>query len=313
MASKYHRTRVRSNPATQRFVFATGIECSYPTVATPAGEKRRDQLEECGHYAHWREDLAAHARARPPRAALRPAVLPHAPRAPAATTGRVATRCSPRCGAWASCPSSTCATSACRTGWAASRTRSSPRHFAAYAGAFAERYPWVRFYTPVNEMYVAAQFSACYGWWNERLATHQAFVTALKHLVRANVDAMLAIIPVRPDALFIQSESSEYFHTTPAGAAAGGGLLQQAPLPVPGPQLRAPRDADMLMFLLDNGLTREEFGASWPSPAGACIMGNDYYGHNENLMLPADRTSTPGTSSASTWSRATTTPATTSR
>ena len=57
MASKYHRTLVRSNPATQRFVFATGIECSYPTVATPAGEKRRDQLEECGHYARWREDL----------------------------------------------------------------------------------------------------------------------------------------------------------------------------------------------------------------------------------------------------------------
>src|SRR5205814_1778139 len=61
-----------------------------------------------------------------------------------------------------------------------------PRHFAEYAHAFAERYPWVRFYTPINEMYIAAQFSAFYGWWNERLASHQAFVTALKHIVDAN-------------------------------------------------------------------------------------------------------------------------------
>ena len=44
MASRYHRTQVRSNPATQRFIFATGIECSYPTVATPAGPSSRGPL-----------------------------------------------------------------------------------------------------------------------------------------------------------------------------------------------------------------------------------------------------------------------------
>ena len=83
---------------------------------------------------------------------------------------------------------------------------------ARFMDIFAERYTWVRFYTPVNEMYVAAEFSAFYGWWNEQLTSHQAFVTALKHMVRANVEAMLGILAVRPDALFIQSESSEYTH-----------------------------------------------------------------------------------------------------
>jgi hypothetical protein len=38
------------------FLFATGIECSAPTIAN--GRIRRDLLEECGHYARWREDLA---------------------------------------------------------------------------------------------------------------------------------------------------------------------------------------------------------------------------------------------------------------
>ena len=39
----------------------------------------------------------------------------------------------------------------------------------------------VRFYTPLNEIFIAATFSAQFGWWNERLATDHAFVTALKH------------------------------------------------------------------------------------------------------------------------------------
>ena len=84
-----------------------------------------------------------------------------------------------------------------------------PKLFAEYAGAFAQRFPWVRFYTPVNEIFIAATFSAQFGWWNERLTTDRAFVTALKHLCKANVLAMHAILKVRPDAIFIQSESSQ--------------------------------------------------------------------------------------------------------
>ena len=37
------------------FMFATGIECSYPTIGN--GRIRRDLLEECGHYGRWRDDL----------------------------------------------------------------------------------------------------------------------------------------------------------------------------------------------------------------------------------------------------------------
>lgn len=38
------------------FMFATGIECSYPTI--DQGRTRRDLLEECGHYARYQEDIA---------------------------------------------------------------------------------------------------------------------------------------------------------------------------------------------------------------------------------------------------------------
>ena len=37
------------------FLFATGVENSYPTIA---GGIRIDQMEKCGHYARWEEDFA---------------------------------------------------------------------------------------------------------------------------------------------------------------------------------------------------------------------------------------------------------------
>lgn len=41
-----------------RFLFATGIENSYPVITGKDGnDKRRDQMAEGRHYAHWREDF----------------------------------------------------------------------------------------------------------------------------------------------------------------------------------------------------------------------------------------------------------------
>ncbi len=62
-----------------------------------------------------------------------------------------------------------------------------PVYFVEYAEAFAERFPDLVYYTPVNEIFIAATFSGLYGWWNERLTSEKAFVTALKHLCKANV------------------------------------------------------------------------------------------------------------------------------
>ena len=42
-----------------------------------------------------------------------------------------------------------------------------PVHFAKFCSAVARRYPWVRYYTPVNEIYVTAKMSAKDGVWNE--------------------------------------------------------------------------------------------------------------------------------------------------
>ena len=41
-----------------KFMFATGIENSYPTIILPNGETFRvDEMEKTGHYANWETDL----------------------------------------------------------------------------------------------------------------------------------------------------------------------------------------------------------------------------------------------------------------
>lgn len=43
----------------QSFLFATGIEGSYPVVAGPTGAGLRvDEMEKTGHYRHWKRDLS---------------------------------------------------------------------------------------------------------------------------------------------------------------------------------------------------------------------------------------------------------------
>src|SRR2546430_14621491 len=42
----------------QPFLFATGIEGSYPTIPLPDGTRyRMDEFEKTGHYEHWKEDF----------------------------------------------------------------------------------------------------------------------------------------------------------------------------------------------------------------------------------------------------------------
>jgi hypothetical protein len=83
----------------------------------------------------------------------------------------------------------------------------------------------VQLYTPVNEMFICAPFSAKYGWWNEQLKTDRGSSPALKNIVKANVLGMTEILKRRPDAIFIQSESSEYFHADSPAAIGPAELM----------------------------------------------------------------------------------------
>ena len=193
-------------------MFATGIENSYPTIQLPDGTtKRIDQMEKCCHYKHWQTDFElvnnmgiSFLRYGPPY---------------------YKTHIGPGQYDWQFTDDTfhrlkelhiTPIVDLCHFGvpdWMGNfQNPDFPQYFAEYAAAFAQRFPSLQLYTPINEIFITAMFSAQYGWWNERLSSDKAFVTAIKHLCKANVLAMREILKVQPEAMFIQSESSEYFH-----------------------------------------------------------------------------------------------------
>ncbi len=160
-----------------------------------------------------------------------------------------------------------------------------PKFLGHYAGAFAKRYPWIQLYTPVNEMFICALFSTLYGWWNEQIQTDRAFVTALKNIVKANILAMREILKSRPDAIFIQSESSEYFHAENPSAIKPAEILNAKRFLSLDLNYGRRVDSEMYEFLMDNGMTRDEYHFFLGHHLKHhCIMGNDYYVTNEHRV-----------------------------
>lgn len=277
-----------SEPAGPQFMFATGIECSYPIVTGRDGRATRiDQLELTFHYDHYQEDLALvsdlglkYLRYGPPyyKVQLGPDRYDWGFTDAAFYEMR-------RLGIVP-------IVDLCHFGlpdWIGDfQNPEFPRLFADYARAFAERYPWVRLYTPVNEIYVCAKLSTLNGLWNERRRSDErAFVTAVKHLCRANLLAIRAILELRPDAVFVQSESAEYFHAGSADHATVERARwenERRLLPFDLLFSVAPA-ADMVRYLFDHGLGEDEY--AWfmqHGLDGRIIMGNDFYERNEQIV-----------------------------
>ena len=266
------------------FMFATGIECSYPTIKN--GTLRRDLLEECGHYKHWRKDL--HLVKELGLRVLRYGLPYHKIHL---GPGKYEWEFADKVMAEIKRLEITPILDLMHFGvpdWLGNfQNPELPIHFADYATEVAKRYPWVRYYTPVNEIYVTARVSAKDGLWNEQLKTDRAFVTAMKNIVAASIMATHGIARQRPDAVIVQSESAEYTHearTEPSREVSLGNKLRFLSLDL---LYAHPPDSDVCMYLLDNGLTREEY--DWfmaGEPPGYQIMGNDYYGRNERIICP---------------------------
>jgi beta-glucosidase len=264
------------------FMFATGIENSIPKIQN--GRIRVDQMESCGHYKNWKKDFDLVED-------LGIWFLRYGP--PIHTT-----YLGPGKYDWSFADETfndlkrrdiVPIVDLCHFGvpdWIGDfQNPNFPALFASYARAFAARFPWVQLYTPINEMYICALFSAKYGWWNEQGTTDKTFVTALKHIVKANVLAMAAILDVRPDAIFIQSESSEYFHAENPKAIPPAEIYNSARFLSLDLNYGRRVESEMYEYLFDNGMTREEYHFFLNTRLRQhCVMGNDYYYTNEHRV-----------------------------
>jgi beta-glucosidase/6-phospho-beta-glucosidase/beta-galactosidase len=266
------------------FMFATGIECSYPTI--DHGKTRRDMLAECDHYNRYQEDLGL---VKEMGLKVLRYGLPYynIQKAPGKYDWEFADLAMAEMQRLGITPILDLMHFGVPDWLGNFQNPELPIYFADYCEQVAKRYPWVRYYTPVNEIYVTARSSAKDGVWNEQLKSDKGFVTALKHCAAASIMGTQQIAKHRPDCVIVQSESAEFIHElraerTPAVQLEN--LLRFTSLDL----LYAHHpEGEVVNYLYDNGMTRQEY--EWfmaGEPPGYQIMGNDYYGRNEKIMLP---------------------------
>jgi beta-glucosidase len=268
------------------FVVASGIECSAPLVAGGVRGIRQDELVKTGHRERYTEDLALVAAfgIRYLRYGIPFHVVAHDPaRLDWSWTDR--------------------ALAAVRdagiepiadllhfgvpddlTGFADPRL---PERFSTYAAAFAERYPWVRWYTPVNEPLISATFSARFGWWNERATDERSWVTAIDRVSTCAAAGMEAIRERRPDAIFVQSDACETWIPSSAAALDHARFLAERRFVTWDLAYGRRPPPDVVEWLADNGVGEDRL--AWFEAHGSaegCIVGHDYYAGNEWVVEP---------------------------
>lgn len=90
-----------------------------------------------------------------------------------------------------------------------------PERLAEYAGAVAARYPWLEYYTPVNEPCTTARFAGLYGVWYPHARDDRSFIEALLIQCRAVVLCMREIRKINPNAKLVQTDDLGKTYSTP--------------------------------------------------------------------------------------------------
>ncbi|HEU5164135.1 MAG TPA: family 1 glycosylhydrolase [Chitinophagaceae bacterium] len=89
-----------------------------------------------------------------------------------------------------------------------------PDKLALYAKAVAKRFPWIEYYTPVNEPLTTARFSGLYGLWYPHGKDELTFFKMLINQLKGIVLSMQAIRKINPKAKLVQTEDLSKTHST---------------------------------------------------------------------------------------------------
>jgi dTDP-4-dehydrorhamnose reductase len=155
---------------------------------------------------------------------------------------------------------------------------------ARFARMVAERYPWIKHYTPVNEPLTTARFSGLYGIWYPHGLDDQTFVRIQLNHIKGTVEAMRAIREITPDAQLVQTEDLGKTHCTPK-------LAEQAEYENNRRWLtfdllcgRIDEQHPMWMYLCENGASEAELLDLVHNPLPPDVLGINYYITSERFL-----------------------------
>ena len=159
-----------------------------------------------------------------------------------------------------------------------------PDLLAEYAGAVAARYPWVEYYTPVNEICTTARFSGLAGVWYPHGGDEATFIRALLVQCRATVLSMRAIRAVNPQAKLVQTDDLSKTYGTPEMEEITGFFNERRWLAWDLLCGMIDENHKLWSYLLDSGAGEEELRWFRDNPCPPDVVGVNYYITSERWL-----------------------------
>ncbi|QYF99601.1 family 1 glycosylhydrolase [Massilia sp. NP310] len=159
-----------------------------------------------------------------------------------------------------------------------------PDLLAEYAGAVAARYPWVEYYTPVNEICTTARFSGLAGVWYPHGGDEATFIRALLVQCRATVLSMRAIRAVNPQAKLVQTDDLSKTYGTPEMEEITGFFNERRWLAWDLLCGMIDENHKLWRYLLDSGAGEEELRWFRDNPCPPDVVGVNYYITSERWL-----------------------------
>jgi len=159
-----------------------------------------------------------------------------------------------------------------------------PDLLAEYAGAVAARYPWVEYYTPVNEICTTARFSGLAGVWYPHGGDEATFIRALLVQCRATVLSMRAIRAVNPQAKLVQTDDLSKTYGTPEMEEISSFFNERRWLAWDLLCGMIDENHKLWSYLLDSGAGEEELRWFRENPCPPDVVGVNYYITSERWL-----------------------------
>src|SRR5688572_20551744 len=159
-----------------------------------------------------------------------------------------------------------------------------PELLARYAGEVARQFPWIEYYTPVNEPLTTARFSGLYGIWYPHKSNDLSFARMLLNQLKGVVLSMQEIRKINPDAKLVQTEDLGKTYATEFLQYQAdfenerrwltGDLLCGKVLP----------GHEMWEYLINTGIKEEDILFFAENPCPPDIMGYNHYVTSERFL-----------------------------
>ncbi len=159
-----------------------------------------------------------------------------------------------------------------------------PYKLARYAKKVAKQFPWIEYYTPVNEPLTTARFSGLYGLWYPHSKDDLAFARMLIHELKGTVLAMQAIRLINPSAKLVQTEDLGKTYSTPALDYQARFENERRWLTFDILSGRMNREHALWNYFIDTGIKESELVFFLENPCPPDIFGFNHYPTSERYL-----------------------------